>query len=167
MASNGTRNKHVITRAIFDFPCALKALKSFVAVDWRVSSLFKRYLGVRIKRSCLRIYRELVSEKFSLQFSRKCVTPSERNRVFSLPCGDLKTLSRVISPSCSELSLSRKPRFPSGSENFFRESQNSLRGAYNLLRVSQNSFRRTSKLLWEAYNNATKESTVLGREKLA
>ena len=120
MASTGTRNKHVIIRAIFDFPCALKALKSFVAVDWRVSSLFKRYLGVRIKRSCLRIYRELVSKKFSLQFSRKCVTPSERNRVFSLPCGDLKTLSRVISPSQWIISV-KEAKIPFGERKFFRE----------------------------------------------
>ena len=39
--------------------------------------------------------------------------------MFSLPCGDLKTLSRVISPLGSKLSLSRRPRFPSGSEKFF------------------------------------------------
>ena len=65
-----------------------------------------------IKRSCLRIYRELVCKEFSLQFSRICMSPSKRDRVFSLPCGYLKTLSRIISPSGSELSLSRNPRFP-------------------------------------------------------
>ena len=63
---------------------------------------FKRLWGVRIKGSCLLIYRELVSKQFSSQFSRKCITLSKRDRVFSLPCGDLKTLSRVISPLGSE-----------------------------------------------------------------
>ena len=32
--------------------------------------------GVRIKRSCLCSYGELVSKEFSFQFSRKCMTPS-------------------------------------------------------------------------------------------
>ena len=63
----------MITREILDLPCALKA----DAVDWRVSSFshneFKRHLDVRIKRSCLRIFRELVSKEVSLQFSRKCM----------------------------------------------------------------------------------------------
>ena len=96
-----------------------------------LSSGFKRHLRVRIKRSCLCIYIKIVSKEFSLQFSRKCMTPSKRSGVLSLSCGGLETSSRVISPSGSESSLPRKLRFPSGSEKFFRESHNSLRGAYN------------------------------------
>ena len=44
----------------------------------------------------------IVSKEFIFTFSRKCMTPSKRDRVFSaaehlsLPCGDFKTLSRVI-----------------------------------------------------------------------
>ena len=47
------------------------------------------------------------------------MTPSKRDRVLSLACGDLKTLARVISPLGREQSLSRKPRFSLGSETFF------------------------------------------------
>ena len=42
------------------------------------------------------------SKEFIFTFSRNCMTPSKRDRVFSaaehlsLPCGDFKTLSRVI-----------------------------------------------------------------------
>ena len=85
----------MITREIFDLPCALKALKSFDAVDWKASSFFFSFsffffyiislttLGVRIKRTCLRIYGELVSKESSFQFTRKCMTSSKRDRVFS------------------------------------------------------------------------------------
>ena len=76
----------MITREIFDLLCALKAPKSFDAVDRKVSSFFiirLNPLGVRIKRTCLRIYGELVSKEFSFKFSRKCTTPSKRDRVFS------------------------------------------------------------------------------------
>ena len=78
----------MITLEIFDLPCALKALKSFDAVDWKASSFFFSFfflttLGVRIKRTCLRIYGELVSKEFSFQFTRKCMTSSKRDRVFS------------------------------------------------------------------------------------
>ena len=55
--------------------------------QWTVSSSFimrLNYLGVRIKGSCLRIYEELVSREFSFQFSSKCLTPSKRDRVFSV-----------------------------------------------------------------------------------
>ena len=40
-------------------------------------------LGVRIKRTCLRMYGELVSKEFSFQFTRKCMTSSKRDQVFS------------------------------------------------------------------------------------
>ena len=62
MASNVTRNQHIITRGIFDLPCAL----NFVAVSSSfIMSL--NYLGVRIKYCCLRIYGELVS-RLRIQF---------------------------------------------------------------------------------------------------
>ena len=51
MASYVTRNQHVITGEIFDLPCALKAPKSFDAVDWKVNSFFimsLNHLGVGI-----------------------------------------------------------------------------------------------------------------------
>ena len=80
----------MIRREIFDLPCALKAPKSFDTVDcsrWKVSSLFMMsvltHLGLRIKRSCLGIYGELVGKEFSFQFSRNCMTTSKRDRVFS------------------------------------------------------------------------------------
>ena len=95
------------------------------------------HLGLRIKRSCLRIYGELVSKEFSFQFSRNCMTPS----------------------------LSKKRRFllQWGANNLFRESQNFLRGAKALIRESQNSLWGTnSKLLWEAYkpNNGSKNNRL-------
>ena len=52
----------MITRKISALPCALKAAKSFDAVDWKVSSFFimsLNHLGVSIKRSRLLIYGEL------------------------------------------------------------------------------------------------------------
>ena len=87
----------MITREIFDLLCALK----FVAVARSSSSVISlNHLGERIKRSYLLIYGELVSREVSFQFSRECLTPSKRDRVFSAVehlCGDLKTFSRVKS----------------------------------------------------------------------
>ena len=51
------------------------------------------------------------------------MTPSTRDRVFSLPCGDLKTLSRVICPWGKP---NNKLKFPSGS-NFFLKTKIPLR----------------------------------------
>ena len=87
----------MITREIFDLLCALK----FVTVARGSSSVLSLdHLGERIKRSYLLIYGELVSREVSFQFSRECLTPSKRDRVFSAAehlCGDLKTSSRVKS----------------------------------------------------------------------
>ena len=71
MATNVSWNQHLITQEIFDLPCALKAAKSFDAVNWKASSFLQK---LRPKSNCLRIYGELVSKEFSFQFSRKCKT---------------------------------------------------------------------------------------------
>ena len=75
----------MITHEILDLPCGLKSAKLFDAFDWKVSSfdiMSLNHLGVTIKRSCLRIYGDLVIKKFSFQFSRKCMTPSKCDQVF-------------------------------------------------------------------------------------
>ena len=61
-----------------------------------------------------------VSREFSYQFSRKRLTPSKRDQLFSAaehlcPVAISKPYQES-SPSGSGLSLSRKPRLPSGSE---------------------------------------------------
>ena len=55
-------------------------------IDWKTSSFFimsVNHLSIRIKRSCLRIYGELVSKEFSFQCFRKCMSPSKCNWVFT------------------------------------------------------------------------------------
>lgn len=55
-------------------------------IDWKTSSFFimsVNHLSVRIKRSCLCIYGELVSKEFSFQCFRKCMSPSKCNWVFT------------------------------------------------------------------------------------
>ena len=87
----------MITREIFDLLCALKVVAVAGSSSFVISL---NHLGERIKRSYFLIYGELVSREVSFQFSRECLTPSKRDRVFSAVehlCVDLKTFSRVKS----------------------------------------------------------------------
>ena len=142
----------MITPEIFDLPCAVKAPKSFDAIDWKVSSFFiisLYHLGVRIKRSCLRIYGEPVNKEFSFQFSRKCMTPWKGDRVTCLV--QLKIFAvrrsqnlikshssfgqRIISfketkiPFGKRIVFFERVKIPFGEDTIpHRGSQNSLRG---------------------------------------
>ena len=66
-----------------------------------------------------RNYQELVSREFSFQFSRKCLTPSKRDRVFS-----------VAEHLC--LVAIAKPLVVLAANNLFQGSQDCHLGANNL-----------------------------------
>ena len=114
------------------------------------------HLGLRIKRSCLRIY-GVVSKEFSSRFSRSCITPSKRDRLFSAA----ENLCAAISKPHQESFLlqAAKNLFQGsqdslrGATNLFRESQNSLRGANDLFRESKNSLRGAYNLFRESKNS--------------
>ena len=103
---------------------------SFDAVDWKVSSFFimsLSHLGIRIKRSCLHIFGEIVSKEFIFQLSRKCMTPSKDDRVFSA----------AENVCCAAISKPYQESFLlPAANNLFQGSQDSLRGANNLFRES-------------------------------
>ena len=149
ISSNGLECYSELAR---DHTRILRALrahsKSKVVWRCRLEGEFKRHFGVRIKRSCLRIYRELVSQEFSLQFSRKCMIWSKNDPVFiyRAAISNLITSPHLIS-------------FGPAANNLFQGSQNFLQAAYNLFRESQNSPRGTNSkakssrkcLIWHSF----------------
>ena len=96
--------------------------------------------GVRIKRSCLCSYGELVSKEFSFQFSRKCMTPSKRDRVFSA-CRWTSAVRRSQNLFKSNSSFGQRIIF-------FNEAKIPFRERIISVGETQNSFRgKNSKLL--------------------
>ena len=115
----------MIRRKIFQLPCTLKAPKSFETVDCSRRKVGLTHLGLRIKRSCLSIYRELVDEEFSFQFSRDCMTPSRLDRVFNatehLRAATSKSHQESFILRAAKKSLSTHTCFTDGSECFLKK----------------------------------------------
>ena len=141
------------------------------------------HLAFRIKRSCLRIYGEVVNKECSSQFSRNCklMTPSNRDRVLSAAedlCAAiskphqesflLRATEKLSQGSQDSLRGVTNPfRKSLGTNDLFQESQKyySLREAYDFFRESQNSLRGAYKLnLFRESQNSLRGANNLFQE---
>lgn len=118
------------------------------------------HFALRIKRSCLRIYEELVCKEFILMTQKLYDSIEARSSVLWVFYAAEHVRRAAILKLCQESFLLRrannlfqeKQNFLRGAKNLFRESQNCLRAAYNLFRESRDSLRgANNKLSWELF----------------